>query len=74
MFPKLHFTDYQMYRKDFMNIFDFIVIILSIISGAYALPYGNYEYKRKNKTSAIIIYMTALVGITLSVLQCYIQK
>ena len=74
MYLKQLFTDYQMFRKDIMNIFDFTVIILSIISGAYVLPYGNYEYKMKNKTSAIIIYMTALVGITLSVLQCYIQK
>lgn len=63
-----------MFRKDIMNIFDFIVIILSVISGIYALPYGNYEFKNKNKTSAIIIYMTALIGITLSIFQCYFQK
>ncbi len=57
-----------------MSIFDIFIVLLGIGTTLYAVPYGNYVFKNKNKTSASIIYMIALVGLTLSILQCFFQK
>lgn len=48
-----------------------IILVLGTLSSAYAIPYANYEYKQKNKTSAIMIYIIALATFTTSIIQFF---
>lgn len=48
-----------------------IILILGILSSAYAIPYANYEFKQKNKAGAIMIYMIALASMTSSIIQLF---
>ena len=52
-----------------MFSFDLLIPILGILSGFYAISYGNYEFQNKKIASAMIIYFIALAGIFLSVFQ-----
>ena len=55
-----------------MFSFNFFILILGILSALYAIPYANYEFSQKNKKSAIIIYIIALLATFLSVLQFFV--
>lgn len=55
-----------------MFSFDLLVSILGILSGFYALPYANWEFSQRNKTSAIMIYIIALASVFLSVFQYFV--
>lgn len=46
-----------------------IILILTILSVAYAIPYANYEFKQKNKAGAIMIYIIATACIFTSIIQ-----
>lgn len=54
-----------------MFSYTMLITILSIISGLYALPYGNWEFKNRNILSGIIIYITGITGVFLGVLQYF---
>ena len=47
----------------------FLILILSILSIGYAIPYANWEFKQKNKASAIMIYVIALATLTTSIIK-----
>ncbi len=48
-----------------------IILVLSIFSIAYAIPYANWEYKQKNKAGAIMIYIITLATATTSIIQFF---
>lgn len=54
-----------------MFSYTMLITILSIISGLYALPYGNWELKNKKILSGIIIYIIGITGVFLGVLQYF---
>lgn len=54
-----------------MFSYTMLITILSIISGLYALPYGNWEFKNRKILSGIIIYITGITGVFLGVLQYF---
>ena len=49
-----------------------IILVLTIFSTAYAIPYANYEFNKKNKAGAIMIYLIATACITTSIIQLFI--
>lgn len=54
-----------------MFSYTMLITILSIISGLYALPYGNWEFKNRKILSGIIIYIIGITGVFLGVLQYF---
>lgn len=40
-----------------------IILILTILSTLYVLPYANWEFQNANKTGAIFIYILSLISI-----------
>ena len=48
---------------------NFILTIIGIFSGIYAISYGIYELKQKNTASATTVFVVAIAGILLSVIQ-----
>ena len=49
-----------------------IVVVLTILATAYAVPYANYEFKQKNKAGAIMIYLIATACVFTSITQLFI--
>ena len=46
-----------------------IILVLTIFSVTYAIPYANYEFKQKNKAGAIMIYIIATACMITSIIQ-----
>lgn len=52
--------------------FNVIMSIMGIISGLYALPYGIWEFKRKNRLGAVVVCIVAVLCMFLSVFQNFV--
>ncbi len=50
---------------------NFLITIIGIFSGIYALSYGMYELRQKNTTIATAIFAVAIAGIILSAIQSF---
>ncbi len=49
-----------------------LIAFLSVLSGLYSLPYGNWEFKNKNILSGIVIYVLGTLSMFLGIYQSFI--
>ncbi|MBQ9314198.1 MAG: hypothetical protein IJ220_04240 [Clostridia bacterium] len=48
---------------------NFLILILEILSALFAFPYGRWENTQKNKSGGIIVYIISTAGIALAIAQ-----
>ena len=53
-------------------IWEILILIFGIISALYAFPYSIWEWKNKNKTGSILVFLIAIICVTLSCMQIFI--